>query len=153
MATHVTRADRPASERTTAIVHATGKTGSIEPVRSTDREALAPEVQAGAISRAALNAELARGPGRFLQNVKVEAVLSHGHFVGWRVLALFPRRPEVHVQVLKPGDVVLRINGASLEHPEDFKEVFDGLANAKELVLEIERDGQPSTLHINISDV
>jgi general secretion pathway protein C len=133
-------------------VRATGATGSIEHVRSSDRDALAPEVHAGAISRAELRTELARGVGRFLQNVKVEAVLSHGHFVGWRVVTLFPKRPEVHVQILKPGDVVRRVNGASIERPEVFASVFEELQNAKELVLEIERDGQPSTLHYDIND-
>src|SRR6185312_4517322 len=139
LTTNLSRAESPAGERTTAILRATGSSGSIEQVRGGD---LAAEVQAGTIARAALQAELARGVGRFLQNVKVEAVRSHGHFVGWRVLALFPKRPEVHVQGLQKGDVVRRINGDSVERPEDLMTVFEGLQRASELVIEIEQIGR-----------
>lgn len=145
----VSHAEQAGQERGTLLLRAHGRTSSIEHVRSSE---LAPVVQAGTITRAALRAELARGIGRFLQNVKTEAVLSHGHFVGWRMLALFPKRPDVHVQGIRPGDVLIRVNGVSVERPEDFKSVWDTLDTAKELVLEIERDGQPSALHYAIAD-
>lgn len=148
----ISQADHAGRERTTLILRANGHASSVEHVRSTDRDALGLEVQAGSIERSALRAELSRGIGRFLQNVKTEAVLSHGHFVGWRLLALFPKRPDVRVQGLKQGDVLLRVNGQSIERPEDFKSVWDSLETAKDLVLEIERDGQPSTLRYNIVD-
>jgi type II secretory pathway component PulC len=150
LAASVTLADESAAPQSTAILRAQGRSGSVEPLRSA--HALNTDLQAGSITRSALQAELARGVGRFLQNVRVEAVLSHGEFVGWRLLALFPKRPDVHVQVLKTGDVLLRINGESIERPEAFKAVFDSLTGAKELVLDIERDGQPSTLRYSIVD-
>lgn len=142
-------AEHVGQERGTLLLRANGHKSSIEHVRSTD---LTPVVQAGTISRSALRAELARGIGRFLQNVKTEAVLSHGHFVGWRLLALFPKRPDVRVQAIKTGDVLIRVNGVSVERPEDFKSVWDTLDTAKELVLEIEREGEPSALHYAIVD-
>lgn len=148
----VSHAEQAGQERGTLILRANGHASSIEHVRSTERDALGPVVRAGTIARGALRAELARGIGRFLQNVKTEAVLSHGHFVGWKMLALFPKRPDVHVQGIKPGDVLIRVNGVSVERPEDFKSVWDTLDTAKELVLEIERDGQPSALHYAIVD-
>ena len=144
----VSHAEQAGQERGTLLLRAHGHTSSIEHVPGSEPTA----VRVGTIARSALRAELARGIGRFLQNVKTEAVLSHGHFVGWRVLALFPKRPEVHVQGIKAGDVLLRVNGVSVERPEDFKSVWDTLDNAKELVLEIERDGQPSALHYDIVD-
>jgi type II secretory pathway component PulC len=146
----ISQADHAGRERTTLVLRANGHTSSVEHVRNADRDALGLEVQAGSIERSALRAELSRGIGRFLQNVKTEAVLSHGHFVGWRLLALFPKRPDVRVQALKQGDVLIRVNGQSIERPEDFKSVWDTLETAKELVLEIERDGQPSTLRYDI---
>jgi type II secretory pathway component PulC len=150
LATNVTLADHSAIPQSTAIVRAQGHAGSVEALHSA--HALATELQAGSITRSELRAELANGIGRFLQNVRVQAVLSHGEFLGWRLLALFPKRPDVHVQVLKAGDVLLRINGESIERPESFKAVFDSLTNAKELVLDIERDGQASTLRYSIVD-
>jgi type II secretory pathway component PulC len=148
----VSQADHAAGERATVIIRATGHTGSIEHVRSTDRDALAPDVLAGSISRNELRAELGRGIGRFLQNVKTEAVLSHGHFIGWRVLALFPKRTDVQVKGIKAGDVLVKVNGQSVERPEDFKSIWDSLDTAKELILDIERDGQPSALRYSIVD-
>lgn len=113
---------------------------------------LAAEVNAGVIPRAALNVVLVQGIGRFLQNVRVERHMLNDRFAGWRILTLFPGQPYVHVAVLLPGDTVRRANGKSMEHPETFKAVWDGLATAKELVLDIERAGRPSKLRYTISD-
>jgi type II secretory pathway component PulC len=137
-------------EQASVLVRAWGTTGSsVEPI--SNGSALATDVQAGSIPRALLRAEMANGIGRFLQHVRTKAVVSHGHFVGWRVLSLFAKRPDVRVSVLRAGDTILRINGESVERPEAFKSVWDGLVDAKELVLEIERDGQSSKLHYTIS--
>lgn len=148
----VSLAEQVGQERGTLVLRANGHASSIEHVRGSERDSLAPVVQVATISRTALRAELARGIGRFLQNVKIEAVLSHGHFIGWRILAVYSKRPDVHVQGIKAGDVLLRVNGVSVERPEDLKSVWDTLETAKELVLEIERDGQPSALHYAIVD-
>jgi type II secretory pathway component PulC len=148
----VSFAEQVGQERGTLVLRANGHASSIEQVRGSEGDSLAPVVRVTTISRSLLRAELARGIGRFLQNVKTEAVLSHGHFVGWRVLALFSKRPDVHVQGIKAGDVLVRVNGVSVERPEEFKSVWDTLESAKELVLEIEREGQPSALHYAIVD-
>ena len=134
--------------------------GSVPKLRLTKRSLdsletepkLAVEVNAGVISRASLRAELARGIGRFLREVRTEPAFSRGRFVGWRVLELFPKRPEIRVQVLRPGDTVVRVNGRSVERPEEFKQVWDSLADAREIVLEIVRDARPSKLRYTIAD-
>jgi len=113
---------------------------------------LAPEVAAGTIARSALRAELARGIGAFLRHVRMRPALDRGRFVGWRVVELFPQRPEIRVLVLRRGDTIRRVNGRSVERPEDFKLVWDGLADATELVLDIQRDGNPSKLRYAIVD-
>jgi S1-C subfamily serine protease len=111
---------------------------------------LALEVNAGVIPRAAWRAELARGIGFFLRQVRTEPALARGRFVGWRVLGLFAGRTDVNVLVLRPGDTVMRVNGQSVERPEDFKLVWDSLATALELVLDIQRGGRSSKLHYTI---
>jgi hypothetical protein len=113
---------------------------------------LALEVNAGVIPRAALHAELARGIARFLRQVRTEPALAHGRFVGWRVLDLFAGRTDVNVRVLRPGDTVMRVNGQSVERPEDFKLIWDSLPTALELVLDIQRAGRASKLHYSIVD-
>ena len=138
----------------------TAADGSVPKLRLTRRSLdsldtepkLAQEVNAGVISRAQLRTELARGIGRFLHDVRTEPAFARGRFVGWRVLELFPRRPEIRVQVLRPGDTVTRVNGRAVERPEEFKQVWDGLANATELVLDIVRDGHASRLRYAIAE-
>lgn len=113
---------------------------------------LAAEVNAGVIPRGLLEAVLAQGISRFLQDVRTEPEIVKGRFAGWRILSLFPRRSDVHVAVLRPGDTVRRANGQSIERPEAFKSVWDSMATANELVLDIERAGRPSKLRYTIAD-
>lgn len=110
------------------------------------------EVNAGVISRVRLREELARGVARFLGQVRAEPAFERGRFMGWRVLALFAKRPDIRVLVLRPGDTVLRVNGRSVERPEDLQAVWTSLSDARELVLDIRRDAQPSRLRYTIAD-
>jgi hypothetical protein len=109
-----------------------------------------PKIDGGAIPRVALNAELQRGIGAFLGQVRTKPAAHNGRFVGWRLIELFKKRSDVHVKGLKAGDTVLKINGRSLERPEQFKFVWDSLSNADELVIEIERQGRRCQLHYAI---
>jgi type II secretory pathway component PulC len=140
---------------TTGILRARGKTAKIvDPPRRSERlpvdEPLPLEMNAGVISRAVLQGELASGIGRFLQQVRAEPNVTRGRFVGWRVITLFPNRSDIQVQVLRPGDTVKRVNGQSIERPEQFKALWDAMATASELVLDIQRDGRSSRLRYTI---
>jgi hypothetical protein len=115
-----------------------------------DPPELAREVDAGTIPRAALQAELSGGIGKFLRQVRLQPALAGGHFIGWRLLQIFEGRTDVHVSVLRPGDTVLRVNGRSVERPEEFKAIWDSLVNAPELVLDIQRGGKASKLKYSI---
>jgi S1-C subfamily serine protease len=101
-----------------------------------------PKIEGGAISRGALSAELQRGIGAFLGQIRTKPAVHNGRFVGWRVIELFKKRPDVHVKALRAGDTVMKVNGRSLEHPEQLKLVWDSLSGADELVIEIERQGR-----------
>lgn len=121
-----------------------------------DAEAVAPRtvhtVEAGVIPRAALRAELQRGIGAFLRHVRAKPAIVRGRFAGWRVIELFKQRPEIHVVALRPGDTVLKVNGRSVERPEQLKYVWDRLAEASELVIEIERNAQRRSVRYVIED-
>jgi type II secretory pathway component PulC len=148
-------ADESRVETASLLLRAWGNHSEVQRVRSAapqKESALPREVRAGSIPRAALDAELANGIGRFLRHVKTEPVFfDKGQFKGWRLLALFPKRSDIAVAVLRAGDTLLRINGRSIERPEEFKDAWDSLANAKELVLDIERDGRESKLRYTIA--
>ena len=140
---------------TTGVLRARGKTAKmIEVDRRSERQAFeAPlpiEMEAGVISRAALQSVLASGIGKFLQQVRAEPSVTRGRFIGWRMVSLFPDRSDVHVQVLRAGDTVTRVNGQSIERPEQFKALWDAMASANELVLDIQREGRGSRLRYTI---
>jgi hypothetical protein len=111
---------------------------------------LPPSYDAGEIRRDTLMAVLAAGPGRFLQRVKVKkASDAQGRFAGWQIVQLFPGETDVS-SVIVPGDTLVRVNGQSVERPEQFKTVWDSLALSSELVLTVRRSGQQSDVRYRI---
>ena len=90
---------------------------------------------------------LANGPPWILSRVPVEEVIKDGKFVGWRVLGL---PPDWAALDLKPGDVVTRVNGMSLERPEDLWSAWTSLVVASDLKIAYEREGAPRELTFHI---
>ena len=50
------------------------------------------QIEAGVIPRVALQAELQRGIGAFLRQVRTKPAMQRGRFVGWRVIELFKKQ-------------------------------------------------------------
>jgi type II secretory pathway component PulC len=107
---------------------------------------------ANAIARSAVQAVLSAGPGAFLQSVAIDdhPVFLGGKFHGFRIAAL--QGDSWKGVDLRPGDVVTRVNGFSIEHPEEAAEAFYSLRVASELRVEYERDGEPRELRFGIVD-
>jgi type II secretory pathway component PulC len=105
-----------------------------------------------AIRRSAIRDVLAAGPGAFLQKVSVDdhPVLAGGKFHGFRIAAL--QADSFGGVDLKPGDVVTRIEGMPIEHPEEAIEAFNALRVASELRVDYERDGVARMLRYRIVD-
>jgi type II secretory pathway component PulC len=111
---------------------------------------LPASLEAGEIRREALLKVISAGPGRFLQRVRVKRVLDDkGRFAGWQLVQVFPGEGDVS-SPLRPGDTLLRVNGQSVERPEQFKSVWDSLALSSELVLTVRRGGQQSDVRYRI---
>jgi len=110
--------------------------------------ATGPEVASDhSIRRSAVRVVLKGGLGLFLQRVALEdqPVMKDGRFHGFRIAALRDARFWNGID-LRPGDVVVRVNGMSIEHPEDALEAFHALETATELRVFYEREGQPHEL-------
>jgi len=105
-----------------------------------------------AIARGELTRVLDGAPGRFLARIDSEPRFREGRFHGWRLRAFFPGDPRFARVDLRPGDVVVRVNGQRLERPDDLFAVWTALRTARELVVELERDGAPRTLRWTIVD-
>lgn len=109
-------------------------------------------VSTGRIARADLEPVLAAGLGRFLQGVDTEPDLEAGHFVGFRLRSLYPRDPRFAGIDLVAGDTIVRVNGQSIERPEQALQVWNGLRVASELMIEYLRRGQRKELRFTIED-
>jgi hypothetical protein len=90
-----------------------------------------------------------RGFGHFLQMVEVEPRVFDGKFTGWTIVGLYPRDFWQDVD-LREGDVVTRVNGLPIERETEAFSAFQGLKQAKELTVALERDGQAKKLHFPI---
>jgi hypothetical protein len=109
-------------------------------------------VKPGVITRAAMNRALDGGLGRWLRGVDVEARLEKGRFRGWTIRRLYPDDACYQDVDLRPGDVVVKVNGKRLERPEHANEIFMGLRSAPALTVDALRDGRPFTLTFAITN-
>jgi type II secretory pathway component PulC len=110
----------------------------------------APTLPPGAILRADLQAVLAAGPAALLQKVVTEPVRKNGKFVGFR-LAEFTQGAPAAID-LRPGDIILLVNGRKIERPENYFQVFEELQVASELRFRLLRDNEVKTLLYPIID-
>ena len=119
--------------------------------------AAAPPPPAGssthALARSAVRAAVAQGLGAFLQHVDLDdaPVLVDGKFRGFRIAVLHDSAFWGGVD-LKPGDVVTRVNGFSIERPEQAQTAFESLQVASELRVSYDRDGEPREIVYSIVD-
>jgi type II secretory pathway component PulC len=104
-----------------------------QPVRST-------------IPRADLNHFLDGSPGAFLQQVAPEAIFKDGRFYGWKLTRFFPGDARFAAIDLRAGDVVRRVNGNTLERPEQLITVWQSLRTASFLQVDVERGTVARTL-------
>jgi hypothetical protein len=85
-------------------------------------------VGANKLRRPAVKRTVDAGLGRWLQTVAIDPLLSHGHFQGWIIRSLDAGDACYAGIDLRSGDVVTRINGRSVERPEDALEVWVALS-------------------------
>ncbi len=103
------------------------------------------------IRRAALDAVLEGGLGRFLQTVETAADVRDGHFVGFRLTALHDEALFEGIDLL-PGDTLVAVNGQGIERPEDAYTAWTSLRVASELDLVILRGEERRALRFAIID-
>ena len=87
---------------------------------------------------------LVEGPAGLLGRALTEPVFKRGKFEGFRITA-FPRGEPKAID-LRVGDVILKVNGRSVERPENYYDIFQELKVATELRFELQRDGVEHTL-------
>jgi type II secretory pathway component PulC len=93
---------------------------------------------------------IAKGLGYFLRNVTVEdyPAMRANKFYGWKLRNV---NGELGVD-LRPGDVVTRVNGMAIEHPEEADAAMRSLEKATALRVDFDRDGKSQSLELPITD-
>jgi len=112
----------------------------------------AARVGADGLRRSALKRTVDGGLGRWLQTVSVDPLLARGQFRGWIIRSFNSDDACLAGVDLRAGDVVTRVNGRCVEHPEEALEVWTKLPSSSELVIDFLRDGQARKVRFGIVD-
>ena len=91
---------------------------------------------------------------RFLGRVATEPAREDGAFVGFRVVSIEDALtvPDTEGLGVRPGDVVVRVNGQAIERPEQALAVWEGLRVASTLAIEYLRAGERREARFAIVD-
>jgi type II secretory pathway component PulC len=100
------------------------------------------------LSRAQVRFMIRSGLGVFFQNVALDdfPVMQNNKFHGFKIRAM---NPAWSVD-LRPGDVVTRVNGMPIEHPEEADAAMRALEKAPALKIDYERDGKAAVFELPI---
>lgn len=108
-------------------------------IEAAESEAPTAPMTPGTIARGELDELLADGPAPILAMVVTEPYRERGRFVGFRIVSFTQGQPTAID--LRPGDVILAVNGRRIERPEHYFEVFEALKQADQLSFDVRRDG------------
>ncbi|MEX1368898.1 MAG: hypothetical protein AB1Z98_37580 [Nannocystaceae bacterium] len=95
-----------------------------------------------------------RGPAYLLRQLGPEPFRHEGHFVGWRITRLFPDDPSLCAIVcdLALDDVILSVNGMTLQTPQQLSDALRALPGWQTLEIHSLRGGQRRVVRYPIVD-
>jgi len=108
-------------------------------------------VRPGVLKRSALVRLIDAGLPRWLQGVEGDRALAHHKFQGWLIKSLHAGDPCYEDVDLQPGDIVQKVNGQSIEKPEQAFDIAQSLRTAPELSVEYLRAGKPRQFTLAVS--
>ena len=109
-------------------------------------------VKPGVLRRTALVRLIDAGLPRWMQGVEGDRALANHRFQGWLVKSLYPNDPCYQDVDLRRGDVVQKVNGKSIEKPEQAFDVAESLRTAPAIMVEFLREGKPQRITITIAE-
>lgn len=95
---------------------------------------------------------ISQGASGFLEIVRPAPFMPDGQLRGYRLFP-GPNRQRFNALGLRSGDLVTEINGMALDNPAQGMEIFNSLGETTQVTLTLERDGQPETLNLDLSQV
>jgi hypothetical protein len=106
----------------------------------------------GVLRRASLVRLIDAGLPLWLQGVQGDRVLANHRFQGWVIKSMYPGDPCYQAIDLRGGDIVQKVNGKSIEKPEQAFDVAQTLRTAATLVVDYLRDGKVQRMTLSIID-
>ncbi|MEZ4286931.1 MAG: hypothetical protein R3A47_02035 [Polyangiales bacterium] len=103
------------------------------------------------VSRGELRRTVDGGLGRFFQTVHVSPAMKAQKFIGFRLENIATDSP-VEGLALEPGDIVTRVNGSSIDRPEQALSVWSRLADGDQIVIDFLHGDAPRSTTIPIVD-
>ncbi len=88
----------------------------------------------------------------FMDIVRPQPFMPEGQLKGYRVYP-GPNRQRFAALGLRPGDLVTEINGMPLNNPAQGMEIFRSLGDATQVTVTIERNGQPTVLSLDTTQI
>jgi general secretion pathway protein C len=95
---------------------------------------------------------IAQDPGSVSEIMRPQPVFTNGQQRGYRV---FPgrNRQQFARLGLRPGDLVMSINGTPLDDPQRGMEIFRSISSADQVRVTVERNGKPQELVLNMAQI
>ncbi len=89
---------------------------------------------------------LARDPQRLVSEISFVPVVNNGWLYGYRVSRI-SETSELADLGLHNGDVIKSVNGVPASQPQSFVRMLNSLAKVSIITLEVQRKGEPVTIH------
>jgi type II secretory pathway component PulC len=98
-------------------------------------------IAAGQISKAQLTQTVSKGAQQFIAGLQVRPVMEGKRFRGFELTGIRPQSPLAGSVHIRPGDVIISVNGAPVERPDQFMKLWDALPTAKQDDVKLRRAG------------
>lgn len=111
----------------------------------------APKVVESQLSKQTVEQVLDAGPQKLIAGLRVEGHRALGKFVGFRIVKVLPDGPLSDMEALKVGDIIITVNGQSVERPDHFMKIWEGVRKRDTLEVRILRGVQPLVYRWNLT--
>ena len=111
-----------------------------------------PSASAGAEVADRVRRLIAQDPGSVSEIMRPQPVFANGQQRGYRVYPGRNRQQFTRLG-LRPGDLVMSINGTPLDDPQRGMEIFRSIGSADQVRVTVERNGKPQELVLNMAQI
>ena len=95
---------------------------------------------------------IAQDPGSVSEVMRPQPVFANGQQRGYRVYPGRNRQQFTRLG-LRPGDLVMSINGTPLDDPQRGMEIFRSIGSSDQVRVTVERNGKPQELVLNMAQI